>query len=117
MIKGMLHLLVAWLISALSLWIAAQILAGLKVRSFGTAMLATVVIAVVDATVGFFLKAITFPLIFLTLGLFLLVLNAFLLKLASLFVPGFEVRGFGTAFLGSILITVLNAVLRYAAFH
>jgi putative membrane protein len=111
------HLIVSWLISAFSLWLAAQIIAGLQISSFGTALIATIVIAVVNATIGFVLKAIAFPLIFLTLGLFLLVVNAILLKLASLFVPGFVVRGFVAAFLGSILITVLNEILRYAVFR
>jgi len=117
MIGGMLtHLLLSWLISAFSLWLAAQIVAGLRIDGFGTALIATVVIAIVNSTVGFVLKALAFPLIFLTLGLFLLVVNALLLKLASLFVPGFVVRGFVAALLGSIVITVLNEILRRVVF-
>jgi uncharacterized membrane protein YvlD (DUF360 family) len=49
-------------------------------------------------------------------GLFLLVVNAFLLKLASLLVPGFTVRGFLSAVLGSIVLTILTSVLRYVVF-
>jgi putative membrane protein len=109
--------ILSWLVSALSLWIVAQIVPGIWIRGFGAALLATVVIALVNATIGVVLKIIALPLIFLTLGLFLLILNALLLKLASLLVPGFQVRGFLAAFLGSILITLLNEVLRYAAFH
>jgi putative membrane protein len=112
----LIHLILSWLISALSLWIAAQILPGLQLSGFGSALVATVVIALVNATIGFLVKILTFPLTLLTLGLFLLILNAFLLKLASLFVPGFAVRGFLAAFLGSILITLLNWVLRAAFF-
>ena len=110
------HMIVSWLISAFSLWLVSQIVPGIQVSGFGTAMLATVVIALVNGTIGVLLKVIAFPLTILTLGLFLLVLNAFLLKLASLFVPGFVVRGFLAAFIGSILITVLNEVLRWAVF-
>jgi putative membrane protein len=106
------HVLLSWLISALSLWITAQIVPGMRINGFGTALIATVVIAVVNATVGLVVKVIAFPLTFLTLGLFLFVINAFLLKLASTVVPGFIVRGFIAALLGSILITVLNEVLR-----
>ena len=112
----MTHLLLSWLISALSLWIAAQIVPGLRINGFGTALIATVVIAVVNATIGLVLKALAFPLILLTLGLFLLVVNAILLKLASMLVPGFQVRGFVAALLGSILITLLNEILRLAVF-
>jgi putative membrane protein len=113
----MLHLILTWLISALSIWIAAQIIPGIAISGYGDALIAAIVIAVVDATLGWFLRALTWPLIFLTFGLFKWVVNAFLLKVASLFVPGFAVRGFVSALLGSILITVLNEALRYAAFR
>ena len=99
----MVHLLVNWLLSALALWIVAQIIPGILERSFGTALVATVVIAIVNTIIGWPLRILTFPLTLLTLGLFLLILNAFLLKLASIFVPGFSVKGFLPAFLGDIL--------------
>src|SRR5215813_10133494 len=98
------HLLLSWLISAFSVWLAAQIVPGIQIAGFGTAMIATIVIALVNATIGFVVKIVAFPLTFLTLGLFLFVINAFLLKLASMLVPGFVVRGFLAALLGSILI-------------
>ena len=106
------HLLLSWLIDAFSIWLTAQIVPGVQIAGFGTALIATIAIALVNATIGFIVKIIAFPLTFLTLGLFLLVINAFLLKLASMIVPGFVVRGFLAAFLGSILITVLNELLR-----
>jgi putative membrane protein len=106
------HLLLSWLIDAFSIWLTAQIVPGVHIAGFGTALIATIAIALVNATIGFIVKIIAFPLTFLTLGLFLLVINAFLLKLASMIVPGFVVRGFLAAFLGSILITVLNELLR-----
>lgn len=113
----MAHILLSWLISALSLWIVAQIIPGITVRGFGTALLATVVIAIVNGTVGLVFKVLAFPFILITLGLFLLVINAVLLKVASLVVPGFAVRGFAAAFVGSIVLTILNWILRYAVFH
>jgi putative membrane protein len=91
----------------------AQIIPGIRVRGFGAALIATIVIAIVNATVGPVLKFLTFPLTFLTLGLFLLVLNAFLLKLASLFTPGFAVDGFWSAVVGSVVLTILTEVLRH----
>jgi len=113
----MVHLLVNWLLSALALWIVAQIIPGIAVRSFGTALIATVVIAVVNTLIGWPLRILTFPLTLLTLGLFLLILNAFLLKLASIFVPGFSVSGFVPAFLGSIVLTILGYLLRHMVFY
>jgi putative membrane protein len=110
----LLHLLLSWLISALSIWIVAQVVPGFQVSGFATALWAAVVIALVNGTIGFVLKILTFPLTLLTLGLFLLILNALLLKLAAAFVPGFSIRGFLPALIGSILITVLNWILRSA---
>jgi putative membrane protein len=110
------HIIVSWFVSALALWIVAQIIPGIEVHGFGAALMATVIIAIVNATFGIVLKVLTFPITLLTLGLFLLVVNAFLLKLASLFTPGFSVRGFLSAFFGSIVLTILTTVLRNLVF-
>jgi len=115
--EPMVHLLVNWLLSALALWLVARIIPGIIVRSYGTALLATVVIAIVNFIVGWPLRILTFPLTLLTLGLFLLVLNAFLLKLASVFVPGFSINGFLPALLGSIVLTVISYILRHTVFY
>lgn len=109
----MVHLLINWMLSALALWLVARIIAGIEVRSYGTALVATVVIAIVNTLVGWPLRILTLPLTLLTLGLFWLILNAFLLKLASAFVPGFSVRGFLPAFFGSIVLTILYYILRH----
>jgi putative membrane protein len=59
------------------------------------------------------LKIITFPLTLLTFGLFWFVINAAMLELASTIVPGFEVRGFGAAFIGAIVLSLVNMLLRW----
>jgi putative membrane protein len=109
------HWVVNWLLSALALWLVAQILPGIQIRSFGTAMVATVVIALVDITIGPILRFIAFPITFLTLGLFQWVLKALLLKLSSMFTPGFRIDGFLNALLGALVLTILDMVLRRAA--
>ena len=106
------HILALWLVGALALWIVAQIIPGIEVRGFGAALGATIVIAIVNGTIGMLVKFLTFPLTLLTLGLFLLVINAFLLKVASLFTPGFRVHGFLSAVVGSVVLSVLTWVLR-----
>jgi putative membrane protein len=110
------HWIVGWLVSALALWIVAQVIPGVFVRGFGSALVATAVLALVNATVGPVLRFLAFPLTFLTLGLFLLVINALLLKLASMFTPGFKVHGFLAALGGSLVLTILTGVLRYVVF-
>ena len=111
------HLVESWLLSAAALWIVTKIVPGIRVRDFGTAMLAVVVIAIVNATIKPVVDFFAFPITFLTLGLFLLVINAALLKLSSMVTPGFEVHGFLSALLGSVLITILNSLLRHLVFR
>ena len=108
----LLHLIVGWIASALALWIVAQIIPGIRIRDFRAALVGTLVIAVVNAVFGPIVKFIAWPVTIVTLGLFLLVINAFLLKLASLFTPGFQVRGFLSAVVGSLILTLLTSVLR-----
>lgn len=104
--------LVHWLLNALGLVIVAHIVPGFQVSSFGTALIAAIVIGLVNATLGVLLFVVTLPLTVLTFGFFLLVLNAILIWIASSFVPGFHVTSFGAAFLGALVLAVVNAVLR-----
>jgi putative membrane protein len=112
----MLHLIVMWFLSALALWLVSRMIPGFEVRDFGAALIAAAVIAVVNAIIGPIVKFLGFPLILLTLGLFLLVIDAFLLKLASLFTPGFKIRGFLPAVIGSVVLTILTWILRTLVF-
>ena len=109
------HLLINWLLSALSLVIVAHLVPGFYLSGFGSALIAAIVIGLVNGTIGFFLKVVTFPLSILTLGLFWLVINALMLELASAFVPGFRIDGFLPAFLGAIVLSLVNMVLRALA--
>jgi putative membrane protein len=108
----MVALLIHWLISAVSLLIVAYILPGIEVRGFGTALIAAIVIGLINATLGLILKILTLPLTLLTFGLFLLVINALMLQLASSLVPGFFVSGFWSAFFGAIVLSLVSMALR-----
>ena len=105
------RLLVHWILSALSLMLVAHFVPGFYVKDFLYAMLAAVVIGLINATLGVVLKVLTFPLSIVTLGLFLLVINALMLKLAAAVVPGFEVRGFWPAFWGALLLAILGMII------
>ncbi len=109
----MLHWIINWLLSAVSLIIVANVISGIHVNGFGTALIAAIVIGLVNATIGLLLKIITFPLTILTLGLFWLIINALMLKLAAALVPGFRVIGFLPAFLGAILLTLVSTLLHW----
>jgi putative membrane protein len=108
----MLNLLINWLLSAVSLMIVAHVIRGFEVSGFVAALIAALVIGLVNATLGAFLKLITFPLTLLTLGLFWFVINALMLKLVAVFVPGFTIEGFIPAFFGAVVLSLVNLFLR-----
>src|ERR1035438_2957274 len=88
------RLLLHWILSAAALWIVAHFVPGIYVSGPKAALIAALVIGLINATLGLILKILTFPLTILTLGLFWFVINALMLELAANFVNGFQVRGF-----------------------
>ncbi len=106
------RLLVNWLLSALALLIVAHIVPGFYVSGLGSALLAALVIGLINATLGLFLKVITFPLTVVTLGIFWFVINALMLMVASALLTGFRVRSFGAAFVGAIVLALVNLLLK-----
>ena len=93
------------LISAFGIWLATELVDGVRVQSGGTIFAAAFVLGVVNAFVRPVLALATLPLTVLTLGLFLLVINAGMLGLVAWLLPGFEVLGFGSALLGSLVVS------------
>jgi putative membrane protein len=110
----MLSMLVYWVLSALVLLLVAHLVPGFRISGLGSALIAVIVIGLMNATVGLLLKIVTFPLTLITLGLFLLVINAVVLKMVAAILPGFSIHGFLPAFLAAILLAVLQMVLRWA---
>jgi len=109
----MLRLLVKWILSAILLLVVAHFVPGFRVSSLTAALIAAVVIGLINGTLGFLLKVLTLPLTFLTFGIFLLVINALMLLLASAIVPGFHVDGFVPAFWGGILLSILHLLVHW----
>ncbi|MGD0739553.1 MAG: phage holin family protein [Terracidiphilus sp.] len=106
------RLLLHWILSALALLLVAHLVPGFHVAGFVPALIAALVIGLLNATVGVFLKIITFPISILTLGIFLLVINGVMILIASAFVPGFHVTGLGPAFWGAVILALLGMLIR-----
>jgi putative membrane protein len=106
------HLL-NWALSALAVWIVAHVISGFHVSGPVAALIAALVIGFVNATLGMFLKIVTFPLTLLSLGIFWLVINAAMIELASAIVPGFHVDTFAAAFWGAIVLSLVNMFFRW----
>lgn len=104
-------ILLAWLINAVAVYATATFVPDITVKSVWSALLAALVLGLVNAFIRPILMLLSLPLIFATLGLFLLVINALMLLLASAILPGFEVKGFFTAVLGSLLISIVSFIL------
>ena len=106
-------LIIHWLLSAVALVIVAYLVPGFEITGIKAALIAALVFGLVNSTLGFLLKILTFPFIVLTLGLFWFVINAFMLLFASHVVSGFYVHGFGPAFVGAIILSLVNMLLRW----
>ena len=104
------------LVNAAALWVATRIVNGVSFTgSWLTLLGVALVFGVVNAIIKPLTKVLTFPLIILTLGLFLLVINSLMLMLTSAVSHslglGFSVRGFGPAFWGALVVSIVNALL------
>jgi putative membrane protein len=107
------RLLLHWIISAVAVWIVAHIVPGIYVTGPVAALIAALVIGLVNATLGLVLKILTFPLTILTLGLFWFVINALMLELAAALVNGFYVRNFIAALIGAVMLSLVSSVLQW----
>ncbi|MEL7039221.1 MAG: phage holin family protein [Cyanobacteria bacterium J06592_8] len=107
----MLNFFLTWLLAAISLGITAFLVPGLTITSWQAAVVAVVVMGLVNAIVKPILILFTLPLTLLTLGLFLLVINAISLSLVGYLTPGFTVGGFFPALLGSIVLSLVSSFI------
>lgn len=99
-----------WLLSTAAIMLTAYLLPRTSV-TFVSALIASVVLGLLNTLVKPLLVLLTLPVNILTLGLFTLVINGIIISLASAIVPGFKVGGFGMAILFSVVLTVVNVIL------
>ena len=104
-------LVVRWIVSASALWLTSGIVRGIEIQGLASLLLAAAMIGIINAFVRPVVLLLTLPLTLVTLGLFVFVVNALMLWLASAFVPGFEVRSFGAAFFGWLLLSFFTFVI------
>lgn len=108
----MFRALIHWILSAIALMVAANFVPGFYVNDVRSAMMAALVIGVLNATLGFAMKVITFPFAILTFGLFLIVVNASMILLASKMVTGLTVYGWVPAFWAAVVLAILGMLIR-----
>ena len=105
------RLLLRWLISALTLMLVAYYVPGIAVVTFYSALIAALILGLVNAIIRPLVVILTLPVNILTLGLFTLVINALMFWLASSVVKGFYVSGFMAAFWGALIMWLVSWVV------
>jgi putative membrane protein len=110
----MFQLVIQWVLSSIALMIVSRLVPGFDVSGLIPAMMASVVIGLLNATLGMALKVITFPIVVLTFGLFIFVINGLVILLASKLIEGFNVYGVQPAIMGSVVLTILTLIFRVA---
>ena len=104
-------LLFVWLINAVALAAVAWLIPGIAVAGAGTALVAALVLGLINAVIKPILILLTLPATLLTLGLFIFVINGLLFWAVGSFVPGFMVSGFWVGFLGAIVYSIVSWLL------
>jgi putative membrane protein len=108
--------LLRWAINAVAVYAAARIVPGLLVPDAVAAVVAALVLGLVNASIRWILLVLTLPINILTLGLFTLVINALMLYLVAAIVPGsLQITSFWAAFWGALLIAIISTILSHLA--
>jgi putative membrane protein len=105
----MTRILTRLFVTAFALILVAEFIPGIEVDSVVTALIAAILLGVVNALVRPLLVILTLPITLITLGLFILVINAFLFWGVASFLDGFTVSGFWPALFGSIIVSIVSA--------
>lgn len=108
------HILINWIVMAFAVIVAAYILPGVTLSGFWAAVLAALVLGLINVFIKPLLLILTLPINILTLGLFTLVINALVIMMASGITPGFKVDGFWNAMLFSIVLSLVLYVINLA---
>jgi putative membrane protein len=109
----MLGFVLRLLVGALGLWLASELVPGIRVNGVWTLLGAALLLGIVNAVVRPLLVILTLPITVLTLGLFLLVINAATLALVAWMLDNFTIAGFWPALFGSIVVSVTGWLASY----
>lgn len=105
------YFLISLILSSIAVFVAANILPGVHIDGFGTAIIVAIVLGIINAIIRPILLILTLPITILTLGLFSLVIIAFCVMLTSWIVPGFHVDGWLWALVFAIVLAIINAFI------
>jgi putative membrane protein len=105
--------LIRWILSALAFIAVANLVPGITVASFWTALVLALLWGLIGVTIKPVVLVLTLPINVLTLGVFTFIINGFFLSLLGGIVKGFEVQGFWVAVLGALVLSVINMLINW----
>ena len=111
------RLLIVWLINTLALILVAYLVPGVNVATFASALVAALVLGLVNTVIRPILILLTLPVTILTLGLFIFVINGLLFWFVGSFIQGFQVAGFWWGVLGAIVYSLISWLLTALLLH
>ena len=109
----MIGFLLRMAISAFALWVASAVVPGMAIAGTGTLVAAALLLGLVNAIVRPLALLLTLPFTIVTLGLFILVVNAAMLGIVAAMLDGFTIAGFGSALLGSLVVSVVGSLVSW----
>lgn len=107
----MIYLILTWLLSALALFLTSKVVSGFQITDFKSAMLASVLVGLLNMILRPILLLLTLPVNILTLGLFTFVVNAIVLRAAAGLMKNFKITGWLPAILGAVVLAIINVLL------
>ena len=113
----MFEMLGVWMVSSLAIYITAALTPGFVIKGFGSAMIASLVVGLLNMTLWWVIFILTLPLTVLTLGLFTLVVNAIVLRAAAGLLKGFDIHGWLPAIIGAIILALVQSLLYWLFGH
>ncbi len=111
------NLLLIWFLNALALLTVAYVLPGVTIDGYGAALIAALILGLINTLIRPLLVLLTLPVTAVTLGLFVLVINGLLFWFAGTILKGFEVSGFWTGVFGALLYSFISSVLTMLVFE
>ncbi len=106
----MIELLIIWLATAVGLGVATLLVPGIRAKNVFAFLIAAAALGLINTFLRPALWFLTAPLSVITFGLFALVINAFMIMLAAALVPNFEVKSFGSAFWGAVIMALVGII-------
>ncbi len=106
-------MIINMLILSVTIFLVAELLPGIRVKNFFTAVIVAIVYSVINFFIGWLLVLLTLPFMILTFGLFKLVINAFLFWITDKLMEDFEIKDLLTTFVAASLITIVDSLLRW----